>query len=48
MPGSLCKAPYTDIQNCSPHYLGQPAAAANAGTWLSDYHFVSVGLGYAF
>ncbi len=48
MPGSLCTAPYTDTQNCNVHYLGQPAAAANAGTWLSDYHFVSVGLGYGF
>jgi hypothetical protein len=47
-PGSPCVAPYTDPQLCSEHYLGKPAAPANAGTYLSDYHFVSVSASYRF
>ena len=48
VPGSPCVAPYTDVNNCSEHYYGQPAAPANAGTYLSDYHMLNVGLSAAF
>jgi len=48
MPGSPCQPPYTDTNVCSEYYLGRPAAPANAGTYLSDYHFLSVGLAYGF
>ena len=48
IPGSPCKPPYTDKNGCSEHYLGMPGAPANAGTYLSDYHFLSVGLAYTF
>jgi long-chain fatty acid transport protein len=47
-PGSACVAPYTDPQLCNEHYIGKPAAPANAGTYLSDYHFVSVSASYRF
>ncbi|MBM4372756.1 MAG: outer membrane protein transport protein [Deltaproteobacteria bacterium] len=47
-PGSPCTAPYDSTTLCDPHYPGRPAAAANAGTYLSDYHFVSVSLSYSF
>ena len=47
-PGSACKPPYTDRNTCSEYYLGQPSAVANAGTYLADYHFLSVGLSYRF
>lgn len=47
-PGSPCQPPYTDTNLCSEYYLGKPSAPANAGTYLSQYHFVTVGLEYAF
>jgi len=48
VPGSPCAAPYTDSTLCDSHYAGRAAAPANAGTYLSDYHFISVSVGYAF
>lgn len=48
VPGSPCIAPYTDPQLCSAHYLGKPSAPANAGTYISDYHFVSISASYTF
>ncbi|MBM4371866.1 MAG: outer membrane protein transport protein [Deltaproteobacteria bacterium] len=48
MPGSPCKAPYTDTDVCNERYLGQPAAAANAGTWIVDYHMIQAGLELGF
>lgn len=48
VPGSPCKSPYTDPDACSEHYYGKPSAHANAGTYLSRYHFLSVGLSYRF
>ena len=48
VPGSPCVAPYTSQTLCDSHYRGRPAAPANAGTYLSDYHFISVAARYAF
>jgi hypothetical protein len=48
VPASQCAAPYTDPATCNSHYLGRPAAPANAGTYLSDYHFLNLGLQYHF
>jgi len=48
VPGSPCAAPYTDTDLCSEHYPGKPAAPANAGTWLSEFHIVQAGLELAF
>jgi long-chain fatty acid transport protein len=47
-PGSPCQAPYDDPTTCSPYYAGRPGAVANAGTYVSHYHLVSVSLGYRF
>jgi long-subunit fatty acid transport protein len=47
-PGSPCKPPYTDTNNCSSYYVGKPSAPANAGVYVSSYHLVSVALGYKF
>jgi long-chain fatty acid transport protein len=48
VPGSPCAAPYTSQTLCDSHYEGRAAAPANAGTYLSDYHFISVAVRYAF
>jgi long-chain fatty acid transport protein len=48
MPGSPCEAPYTDPALCSEHYLGQPAAAANAGTYIANYHLFNASLAVNF
>lgn len=48
VPGSPCEAPYTDTDTCDPYYLGQPSAAANAGTYINHYHFLSLALSYSF
>ena len=48
VPGSPCAAPYTSQTLCDPKYTGRAAAPANAGTYLSDYHFISVAVRYAF
>ena len=48
IPGSPCQAPYTDTAVCDSHYPGQPGPAVNAGTYISDYHFTSVSVRYAF
>ena len=47
-PGSPCKAPYTDRNLCNEHYLGRPAAPANAGTYKVDYHLLNAGLSLKF
>ncbi|MCP4606399.1 MAG: hypothetical protein GY847_38810 [Proteobacteria bacterium] len=47
-PGSPCKAPYNDPYTCSDHYLGQPSAAANAGTYRANYQFLSAAIIYRF
>ena len=47
-PGSLCKEPYTDASVCSEYYLGRPGAPVNAGTYTSDYHFVTANVSYTF
>lgn len=33
VPGSGCKAPYTDAGTCNAHYLGMPAPPVNGGTY---------------
>lgn len=48
VPGSQCVAPYTDPDNCDAHYLGRPAAVANAGRYRAQYHAASLSLGYQF
>jgi len=48
VPGSPCEAPYTSPTLCDPHYRGRAAAPANAGTYLSDYHFISAAISYKF
>jgi long-subunit fatty acid transport protein len=48
VPGSPCVAPYTSQTLCDAKYPGRAGAPANAGTYLSDYHFISVAVGYAF
>ena len=45
-PGSLCEPPYTDVNTCNEHYLGQPAPAANAGTYRAHSHVLEVDLLY--
>jgi len=48
VPGSSCQAPYTNPDICNEHYFGLPSAPVNAGTYLSDYHFLNLGLQYHF
>lgn len=48
VPGSPCAAPYTDTTTCNEHYIGKPAAPANAGTYLTEFHIIQAGLELAF
>jgi long-chain fatty acid transport protein len=48
VPGSRCQAPFTDPDNCDPHYLGQPAPAVNAGKYAARSHAASVDALYRF
>lgn len=48
VPGSPCKAPYTDTFSCNANYLGKPSAPANAGNYFASYHMISVSLMYKF
>jgi len=48
MPAGQCKAPYTNPNLCHPEYIGKPAAPANAGTYISDYHIITFALSYGF
>ena len=47
-PASPCAAPYTDPNTCNANYLGQPAPAANAGTYAATSHLVSLAFIYRF
>ncbi len=47
-PGSPCAAPFTDPNTCNANYLGQPAPAANAGTYAATSHLVSLAFIYRF
>jgi long-subunit fatty acid transport protein len=47
-PASPCAAPYTDPNTCNANYLGQPAPAANAGTYSATSHLVSLAFIYRF
>jgi len=42
VPGSPCRAPFTDPQTCEEHYLGQPAPAVNGGKYAAYSHAASV------
>ncbi len=44
MPGNPCQPPYTNTSLCNEHYLGQPAASANAGTYRANYHLMNASL----
>ena len=46
VPGSPCKAPYTDTNTCHPNYLGQPSPVVNAGTYDAASHFFALDLLY--
>lgn len=46
VPGSPCKAPYTDPDNCHPAYIGQPAPAVNAGVYRAHSHSASLDVLY--
>jgi hypothetical protein len=48
VPGSLCQAPYTDVDSCNEAYLGKPSAPANAGTYTADFHLVNASLNVGF
>ncbi|MBN2718142.1 MAG: outer membrane protein transport protein [Deltaproteobacteria bacterium] len=49
MPGSQCEGPdYDDATLCNEHYMGQPSATANSGTYIGTYHFASLALAYRF
>jgi len=48
VPGSPCQAPYTNQILCSEHYLGQPSAAVNAGTYKAIFHLLNASLSCAF
>jgi long-chain fatty acid transport protein len=48
VPGSPCVAPYTDLNTCSPNYLGRPSAPANAGSYRSYSHAGTLDLLYRF
>jgi len=41
-PGTTCVAPYTDIAECSPYYLGRPSAPANGGEYFAYSHVMSL------
>jgi long-subunit fatty acid transport protein len=47
-PGSTCKAPYADTSACNEHYLGIPAPAVNAGTYVANSHVAALDLLYRF
>jgi long-subunit fatty acid transport protein len=47
-PGSPCQAPYTNTSLCNEHYLGQPSAPANAGTWKANTHLMNASLAVNF
>jgi long-subunit fatty acid transport protein len=48
VPGSQCRAPFTDPNTCEEHYLGQPAPAVNAGKYAAYSHAASVEALYRF
>ncbi len=48
MPGSPCQPPYTNTSLCNEHYLGQPSASANAGTYQANYHLMNASLSVSF
>jgi len=47
-PASACLPPYTDVNACNPHYLGQPAPAVNAGSYRATFHYLSLAVLYRY
>ncbi len=48
-PGSPCDGPdYNDSSFCDEHYIGQPSATVNNGTYISTYHLSSLAVSYRF
>lgn len=47
-PASACSAPYDDPNQCNENYLGQPAPAVNAGTYVASSHELSLDFSYRF
>jgi long-chain fatty acid transport protein len=47
-PASPCVAPYTDMNACNPHFIGQPAPAINAGSYSAASHLVTLALLYRY
>jgi len=48
VPGSPCKAPFTEPNVCNEHFFGKPSAPANTGTYRARYHSASIDLLYRF
>lgn len=48
VPGSQCRAPFTDPDTCEEHYLGQPAPAVNAGKFAAFSHAAAIEALYRF
>jgi long-subunit fatty acid transport protein len=48
VPGTQCRAPFTDPDACHPQYLGRPAPAVNAGTYRAHSHAMSLDVLYRF
>jgi long-subunit fatty acid transport protein len=46
VPGSPCKAPYTDTNQCNANFLGQPSPAINAGSYSAASHILAIDLLY--
>jgi hypothetical protein len=48
VPGTQCRAPFTDPDACHPQYLGRPAPPVNAGTYRAHSHALSLDLLHRF
>lgn len=46
VPGSPCKAPYTNTTECNANFLGQPSPAINAGSYSAASHILAIDLLY--
>jgi hypothetical protein len=48
VPRAACQPPYTDPDNCNPHYLGQPSPVVNAGRYAAVSHYLLVAVVYRY
>lgn len=46
VPGSPCKAPYTNTTECNANFLGQPSPAINAGSYSAASHILAIDVLY--